>query len=143
MAERYYIDTCIWRDHYENRFGPGGRPLGQIASKLFIKLIREKKIIIFSDFILRELKIDYPENEINDMFNLLFISGKTEKVKINKKDIDEANKLKIERNISFGDCLHAILARNSNGVLVTQNEKDFKQILDIVKFKKPEEIIKG
>jgi predicted nucleic acid-binding protein len=141
MAEKYYLDTCVWRDFYEDRYGQGGRPLGELASKLFMKLLKQKKPILFSEFNAREMKRDYSEQDINDMLNLLFISGKLQKVQINKKDVQEAKDISSDRNISFGDCLHAVLARNNDTILVTQNVKDFEQLSDIVQFKRPEDLL--
>lgn len=140
MPEKYYFDTCIWRDHYEDRFGTGGRPLGEIATRAFLKLMKEKKPILFSDFNVREMTRDYPEHEINDMLNLLFKAGKIQRVAITKSDVEEALKLSKERSVSFGDCLHAVLARNNDAILITQNVKDFEQLADIVDFRKPEHI---
>ena len=37
MVEKYYLDTCIWRDYFENR-SDKFRPLGDWAFSL-IKLI--------------------------------------------------------------------------------------------------------
>ena len=56
MAEKYYLDTCIWRNHYENREGSGGRPLGRYATELFTKIMKNKDIIVFSNHIIYEMK---------------------------------------------------------------------------------------
>jgi len=141
VKKKYYIDTCIWRDHYENRYGSNGRPLGDYASKLLIKLIKEKHLMYFSDFSARELRKSYSEDEVNELLNVLFISGRIIKLDVFKEDVVEAKKLSVERNISFGDCLHAILARNSNSIILTQNKRDFIRLLDIVSFKQPEDLL--
>ena len=137
----YYFDTCIWRDHNENRTGKGGRPLGEIASRLIMKFITERIPILYSEFITRELKIDYSDDEINDMFNILHITGNLIKVPISKQIVEEASKLHKARGISLGDCLHALLARSNNSIIVTQNMKDFEKIADIVISKKPEHLL--
>ncbi len=141
MGQNYYIDTCIWRDHYEDRYGQGGRPLGMIASGLFFKLIKENHTILFSEFIILELQKDYSDEDTHLMFNLLFLAGKVQKVSISKEIINDARILSQERMISCGDCLHAVLARHYNAILITQNEKDFKKLMDITPFRKPEQII--
>lgn len=38
----YILDTCIWRDFYEDRYGQGRRPLGKYASKFFMKILKTK-----------------------------------------------------------------------------------------------------
>jgi predicted nucleic acid-binding protein len=141
MCKIYYIDTCIWRDYYENRISIHGEPFGEIAIKLFLKIIKENNIILFSDLVINELKKDYSKEEIIRLFNLPFISKILKKIKISKEDIKEAQILSIKKNVSFGDCLHAILAKNNKAVLITQNVKDFKKLKEIVIFKKPQELI--
>ena len=137
---KYYLDTCIWRDFYEDRFGRSGKPLGSYASKLFIKIIRKKNKILFSEVIIRELKRDYDTREIKDMLNLLFLSSVLVKVEIKEKDFTEAKKLVKEKHVPLGDALNAILARNNGAVLVTQDEHYLK-LSHICKPVKPEHVI--
>ena len=141
MKQPYYLDTCIWRDHYENRFGPAGRPLGDLASKVFMKIMKEKQTLFYSDFVARELKKDYGEKDINDMFNVLFLSGILKRVDIEEKHFKEAKKLSAEKKVPLGDALHAILARDHNAILITQDWKDFSKLTDVVDVKKPEDIL--
>ena len=49
MTTKYFLDTCIWRDFYEDRFGKTGRPLGKYASNLFMKILKNKDKIVFSE----------------------------------------------------------------------------------------------
>ncbi len=140
MIKKYLFDTCIWRDHYENRFGPQGRPLGDYASNLFMKVIRNKDILLFSEFIIGELKNDFGEEEINEMLNVLFIAGILKKVDASEADYKEAKKIGLERNLPIGDVLHAILARNNGAILVSQ-DNHCQQLKDIAEVKKPEQII--
>ena len=137
---KYLFDTCIWRDHYENRFGPQGRPLGKYATKLFMRIFRNKDVLLFSEFIIRELKSDFSENEINEMLNVLFIANILEKVEVFEEDYKEAKKIGLERNLPTGDVLHAIIARNNGAILVSQ-DNHCQQLKDIVEVKKPEQII--
>lgn len=140
MAEKYYFDTCIWRDHYEARLSLSGKPLGEYASKLFAKIIKDKDILLFSDLIVNELKIGFDEEEINNMLNILFVSGILKKVDINKEDFQKAKRIGNERNLPTGDVLHAIIAAKNNAILVSQ-DKHIQELQDIVKIKKPEQII--
>lgn len=48
---RYYLDTSIWRDFYENRTDRF-RPLGEWAFELFRKIIREKSIVLYSELVI-------------------------------------------------------------------------------------------
>lgn len=139
MVEKYYCDTCIWRDFYENRTGLKGKPLGKYASDLFIRIIKKKEILLYSDLIIKELTIDYGEKEITDMFNFLFLANILKRVEINKEDYFEAKKLAEEKEIPIADVLHAILSRNNKAIFVSQDQHA-QELKELVKVKKPEEI---
>ena len=64
----------------------------------------------------------------------------TEKVYTNQKQNDEAKKIALEKNLPPGDVAHAILSRENNFVLVTR-DNDFKEVRNISKHYKPEELI--
>lgn len=90
MTEKYLLDTCIWRDFYENRFSKTGRPLGQYATNLFIKILKNKDQIIFSEALILELKKDYKEDDVNNMLNLLFFNRILVNIRIVKEEYSEA-----------------------------------------------------
>lgn len=137
----YLYDTCIWRDHYENRFGPRGRPLGDHATKLFMRAIAKKWKILYSELTVYELKLAYGEEEIEEMLGILYAMGILKFAEITKQDHEEAKRLSLERNVSKSDVLHAILAQKYNAIVVTQNIKDFEKLADIAVPKRPEELL--
>ena len=140
MPKRYLLDTCIWRDFYEERFGPGGRPLGKLAAKLLMKIIEDKDIILFNDLIVNELRSDYSAEEVELMLSFFFYVDILEKVDIRFKDAKEAKKIGQDRDIPTNDALHAIIARNNRAILVSQ-DKHFSLLKDIVEVKRPDELI--
>lgn len=137
---KYLIDCCIWRDFYEARSGRNGKPFASYASDLFIKLIKSKSTILFSDTLIIELKQAYSSVEINDLLGLLFTNEILIKIKTNEYEFKEAKKLSKEREIPFADCLNAIQARNHNATVVTNDSHYFKSLSDIATAKRPEEI---
>ena len=137
---KYLLDTCIWRDHYETRYGPKGRPLGEYATRLFMNLIRNQDTILFSELTIRELMNDFDEKEVNQMLNVLHISRILKRVETEEEDYEEAKRIGMERNLPASDVLHALLARKNDAVFVTQ-DKHGQQLKDIAKVRKPEEII--
>jgi len=141
MKKIYLLDTCIWRDFYENRFSKIGRPLGKYATRLFMKILKDKNKILFSEALILELKKDYEERDVNDMLNLLFLNKTLERIEITKEEHLEAKKLSQERNIPYIDCLNAIHARNYKAIMVSQDDHYFKNLIDITKTIKPEDII--
>ncbi len=140
MPEKYLLDTCIWRDFYEDRFSKSGRPLGQYATDLFIKILRNKDKIILSETLIWELKKDYKEIEIYDMLNLLFLNKVLVKIDINKEEYFEAKRLAQERSLPFINCLNAVHARNHNAIIVSQDYHYLKGLSDISKAIKPEQL---
>ena len=56
MPERFYLDSSIWRDYYENRKDKF-RPLGEWALRLIKNIIENKNYILYSDFVIKELNI--------------------------------------------------------------------------------------
>lgn len=140
MSKKYYFDTCIWRDHYESRISFRGTTLGDYASKLFAKVIKNKEILFYSELIINELKKDYNNEDINEMLNILFITKILKKVEVDKKDYLLAKKISFERNLPIYDVLHAILSSKNKAILVTQ-DKHMQELKDIVIVKKPQELI--
>ena len=125
----------------ENRFSKIGRPLGKYATRLFMKILKDKNKILFSEALILELKKDYEERDVNDMLNLLFLNKTLERIEITKEEHLEAKKLSQERNIPYIDCLNAIHARNHKAMMISQDDHYFKNLIDITKTIKPENII--
>ena len=63
-----------------------------------------------------------------------------EKIIGTKTQGDEAIKIANERKLPYGDVLHSIIARDNNLILVTR-DRHFKELQDISKSYKPEELI--
>ena len=138
MAEKYYIDSSIWIDLYEDRKGYNQEPLGDFAWKLFALIKVKKNKLIISDLLIRELEMNYSIEEINGMIKPF--ESLIEKVIVTKEQRDEAEKIAEERNIPKGDVLHAILARDHKFILITR-DNHFKELEDISEYHKPENLI--
>ncbi len=137
---KYYLDTCIWRDFYENRFSKKGKHLGKAAAKLFLKIIKNKDKILFSQSLILELEKDYQKDEIYDMLNLLYITGSLIRVEISKEEHLEAKHLTKKRKLPYVDCMNAIQARNNKAILISQDKHLIKDLADITKTVRPERI---
>jgi len=136
---KFYVDTSIWRDYYEDRVD-NLRPLGEFAFNFFkFCKLNDYKIII-SKFVVDELKSCYPEQIIKEIFGMMENYCLLETVETSIEYLDKARKLKSNyREVSFLDIVHAIIARENGAVLVTR-DKHFILLKDIVISKKPEEI---
>jgi len=138
MTQRYYIDTSIWIDLYEDRKGFNNEPLGDYALKLFSLIRAKKNNLVITDILIRELEMNYSLEEINGMMKPF--ENIIEKIVATREQRDEAKKIAEERNIPPGDVLHAIIARDNELILITR-DKHFRQLEDISKHHKPEDII--
>lgn len=139
MIQKYYIDACIWRDFHENREDKF-RPLGEWAFRFFRMVKENKHFILYSNLTVDELSKDFNKKQIEEIFKIISEVGLLQKVELNKQQFQEAAKLKKERNLPFGDCLHAIIARDNDAIMVTR-DIHFEEIQDIVKSYKPEDLI--
>ncbi|MBR9690069.1 type II toxin-antitoxin system VapC family toxin [Candidatus Woesearchaeota archaeon] len=136
---KYYLDTAIWRDYYENR-SDKYRPLGDWALELIKNMIDDGDFVLYSEFVLKELKIKYTKKEIEDILNIVNEKDLLIKVDVSETQIKEAVTLSKQRKIAFGDALHAILARDNNAILISR-DKHYLELLDIVDCRKPEDLI--
>ncbi|HII72129.1 TPA: type II toxin-antitoxin system VapC family toxin [Candidatus Woesearchaeota archaeon] len=137
---KYYIDTCVWLDHLENRSGPGGRPLGSHATRLILEIVRKKDTIIFSDLNQNELKNKISAQDIDSAIEILKAMQALETVIVKQESYKEGQKLAKERNVPLGDAVHALIAKENNATLITQ-DRDFERLRDITKIMKPEDVI--
>ena len=138
MTEEYIIDTSIWVDLYEDRKGYNNEPLGDYAFKLLVKIKANEKVIVLTDFLIKELETLYSVTEINGMFNPF--EKIIKKIIATEKQREEAKKISKERGVPAGDALHAIVARDNDLILVTR-DRHFRKLEDISKHYKPEELI--
>lgn len=135
---RYYLDSCIWRDYFENR-SDRFRPLGEWALRLIKKIIKENGLFIFSDHSIKELNKQYSPEEL-DKFFAIIPKQLIIKIETNSYQAREAFKIKKKLNIPFGDALHAIVARDNNAIMVTR-DKHFYELPEEAIIKKPEDLI--
>ncbi|MFH0936197.1 MAG: PIN domain-containing protein [Candidatus Woesearchaeota archaeon] len=138
MSEKYYIDSCIWVDYFENR-SDKFRPLGEWALGIIKKIIKENGLFIFSDHLIDELETKYTSEKLNKFLEII-PEKLIIRINTNERQAKEAFKIKNKLKIPFGDVLHAILARDNNAILVTR-DKHFYEIEKQVTIRKPEELI--
>lgn len=134
----FYFDTSIWIDFFENRNEPN-LPKGDWATALLNKVVEVNAKIIYSDHVLNEMaEAGYSSIECDIMFSklrsiLIFVEATA-------KQMGKAKDLAIKRNIPKGDALHALIARDNKAILVTIDHH-FKELQDIIKPKKPQDLI--
>ena len=138
MAQKYYLDTSIWLDFFENRNEPN-LPKGDWVHELLDKITKNNDKVIYSDIAILELDaVGYQYHEIEKLFEkikpiLIFVES-TEKQARRAKDLSS------KRDVPKGDALHALIARDNKATLVTL-DNHFKKLLDITKPKRPQDFI--
>ena len=136
--KKYFLDTCIWIDLYEDRKGYNEEPLGDFALKLFFYIKKNGFKIIISDLTIKELEMSYSLGEIESL--LKPFESLLEKVNVDKKLLLEAKSLAEKRDLPKGDVLHALIAKKNSFILVTR-DNHFNFLKDITNYFKPEDII--
>ncbi len=133
----FYLDTCIWVDHFEAR-NETGFPKGDWARKLLRKIVQDNDGIILSDHTIKELvDVGYSRYEISTYlkpFREIII-----RIYATTRQRRRAQDLAAKRNVPFGDALHALIARDTKAILVTL-DNDFNSLLDIISPKSPRNV---
>ena len=137
MLKKFYLDTAIWRDYFEDR-GNGIRPLGEFAFQFLKNCDKKGCKVLYSGVVVHELKRDYSDERIKQVFSSF--ERFLEIVPISNDQYLEAKKLsRIKTESHESDILHVILARDNKAVLVTR-DFHFDTLRDIVEIRAPEEI---
>lgn len=135
MMNKYYLDTSIWLDYYERR----GKN-GEATLKLIRKITEEGDIILYSNAIVKELKhLGYFLTEISEILNIAQFDN-IKLIQIHERQIEEAEKIALQRNLPKRDVLHAVLARDNEACLITR-DNHFQKLKDITVSKLPEDFI--
>ena len=137
MQKRYYLDTCIWIDYFENR-SDRFRPLGEWAFRALAKIIEEEGIILFSNLNEKEFRNYYSKEQMAQMLTLVPLAL-LKLVKTREKQFEEAKLLAGILRIPTNDAIHAILARDNSAILITR-DKHF-MLIKGVDIKLPEDLL--
>lgn len=132
---KYYFDTSIWIDIYDQR-GYNG----EVAKQLMRKIILDDDLVLYSDMVIIELKkLGYSEYEIKAIFSIAKPDHLL-RVHSTKDQGREARRLMKQREVPFGDALHAVMARDHEAQFISR-DTDFRRLKDIVPVKLPEDLI--
>ena len=136
--KKFYLDTCIWRDYFEDR-KDNLKPLGEFAFQFLKKCVKENAVIFVSDLVVMELQKEYSSEQIESMF-LEFIHLIVRITHL-KEQFKEAFNVyeKFDKRLPFYDILHSIVARDKNAILVSR-DNHFKKI-NLCRTELPEELL--
>jgi len=120
MAEKFYFDTSIWLDFFEDRDEPN-LPKGRWAHELINKIIKSDSKILYSDNNIFELKVaGYSTYEIEAI--LIKLKPILIFVESTEKEVGKAKDIALRRNIPKRDALHALIARDNRAKLVSLDQ---------------------
>lgn len=137
MHQKFYLDTSIWRDYFEDR-KDNLKPLGEFAFQFLKKCEKNDWVVLFSELVIQELKPYYSSERIVEVFSSFkqFLL----EVSISNDQILEARKiLAFTKETHLKDIIHAILARDNKAIMITR-DRHFDALSDFVKVAKPEDI---
>ncbi|HZX20503.1 MAG TPA: PIN domain-containing protein [archaeon] len=137
MARRFYPDTSVWRDYFEDR-KDNVRPLGEFAFRFLRKCQENQWIILVSGEVEKELLAYYSQKRVEEIFsNFHDIIRNVEE---SRRQVSEAISFsrKTKKAFPFSDILHSIIARDNNAILVSR-DRHFAEI-GIVECVLPEEV---
>lgn len=131
---KYYVDTCIWRDYWENR-SDNLRPLGEFAVKFFNKIVENEDIIIISDLIIKEMRIAYNDEVIYKIFSII-PEDLLDMIIFTKEQLLRAKQLLLVSGIPLNDALHIIMSKDNQSILISRDN----HMIDFGDAIKPEEL---
>ncbi len=135
---RYYFDTNIWIDLFEDR-DEVGIMRSTSAEQLLKKIVSNKDKIVVSRIVISEL-LNYNLSIVDIISFLLPLESFISFVNEIGEFLGKAKDLSSKRKIPKGDAMHALVARKYNAVLVTRDH-DFQRLRDIRIPHIPEELL--
>lgn len=139
MVQKYFVDTLVYRDYYENR-KDRFRPLGEWALEFFRAIAKQKGIILYCDLVFREMAIQYNADVILSIRSTIAGFASLVKIEPTPMQSSEAGRLKRERKVPFADALYAVIARDNNAIVVSR-DNHFALLSDVAVIRRPEELI--
>ena len=135
----FYVDSCIYLNLWKKEEGLHGQKFWKYAESFFEK--SKNQFIYYSGFVLKELENVLTSKDFaakRRIFNKPFFV----RVMPIQNDYDEARILEVIANfeISFFDCLHIILTRKINAILITRDRKLIDFAKRYCKVARPEEL---
>lgn len=138
MIERYYIDTSIWIDIYEDRKGFNGEPLGEYGLRLLSYILLMNAKIVVTNILIKEMECKYAMEKIRGMMKPF--EDIIEIIIADENQTKEARKISLERCVPYGDALHAVIARDTKCILITR-DRHFLRLADISESHAPEDFL--
>jgi hypothetical protein len=137
MKQRFYLDTAIWRDYFEDR-KDNLQPLGEFAFQFLKNCEKQGCEILYSQLVVQELNKRFSAEQVERGFESY--KQILREVYLSPQQLAEARKLNIQlKDTHTSDITHAILARDNGAIMITR-DRHFEALEKIVENLKPEEV---
>ena len=125
MAVSVYVDTCVFLNLWKQEISEYGVPLWKRAQQFFDYVEAESVPMIFSPFVIRELRHLAPAEMFATRLRALNERGLLSEVRVNAVDYELARLLHQEAGygISFFDSMHVALSMRTDAVLITRDRE--------------------
>jgi predicted nucleic acid-binding protein len=140
MTKLIYVDTNIYLDYFDGR-RDNLRPLGEFAYHLLKRALQCEFKIILSSLVVDEIEYNSYFEKFIELRKSLQENNKCVIIVENYADEKETRRIVKERETSFNDTKHAVLARRAKAdYLITRNIQDFIQLRDLINIALPENL---
>ncbi len=120
MARKFYLDTAIWRDYFEDR-KDNMRPLGEFAFRFLKSCEKKGNTVLYSALVVEELESHYSKERVVEVF--FYFRHMLAEVRISDGQISEARKIAPStQGTHLKDALHAVLARDNAAIMVARDK---------------------
>jgi len=139
MEKRFYVDTSVWRDYFEDR-SDSMRPLGEFAFRFLKGCLDNRVEILVSDLVIIELRNSLSENQVAEIFSPF--EAVIVRVAATKPQyvVATGEWVRLGKMFPLNDVFHAIIAKGSRAVVVTR-DRHFESLGHIAASAKPEDVI--
>jgi|Deesub1362B_J571_1020462.scaffolds.fasta_scaffold00376_19 predicted nucleic acid-binding protein len=139
---KIYLDSDIWLNFWKGEM-IGMIPAFHFTEELLRKAVLERWVVVVSELVKEEVfEKGVSPNDFDEKINELESAGCViEKAEVTEEDVKFGLELRRERGIHLSDAIHAAIAKRVNAIIVTRNIRHFKLVADIVKVRKPEDLL--
>jgi len=143
MTSKYYVDTCIYLNLWQRKVDQKtGLKFWKVARDFLQNAENTDSVFLFSGFVLKEMSYILGDR-FDGKKNLFLDKERFEKVFAMPRDYEFARELekKFNGEISFFDCMHIVLTKKEDAILITRDEKLIKYARKYCKVHKSEELL--
>jgi len=140
----FYVDSCIYINLWQAEINRKYQPLWKFALDFLEHVEKLNEVIYVSGFVVKELGFVLELEEFKQKIVLFEDESRFKRVIATQEDYEAGRRLESASNfdISFYDCMHVVLSRRLNAILITRDNKLLDFARNYCQTARPEEIVK-